>query len=62
MTDEVTLKLILTVTYRPKGESLETLRGLLFDLADRAAGDGMLTGATMAETDGWESDVQVVHG
>jgi hypothetical protein len=53
----ITLSLIVNVTYEPNGESEDTLRELLYEVAKRAASEGLLSGGTNAEVVSWNSEV-----
>lgn len=55
------LRLTIEVEYDLNGESVQTLKSYLFDLADRAAGEGMLTGCTDAEIVAWSANVDEVN-
>lgn len=49
----ITLQLEITVDYKPNGVSKEALADLLAAIGDKAAGEGLMTGETPAEVEGW---------
>jgi hypothetical protein len=57
-----TMKLCLTieVEYAPNGTTLQGLKDMMHAVADRAAGEGMLTGETPAVVEGWKASVEEV--
>lgn len=57
MKDKITLKLVLTVTFKKNGVSDEELKENLRAIADRAAGDGLMTGETEAEVIVWGFEI-----
>ena len=61
-TKPVTLRLVLSVTFFPNGESVESLRARLMDIAETAANRGGMTGDGPAEVDGWKAEVEDVTG
>ncbi len=51
------LRLTITVEYTPNGETLDTLREYLSNIADYAYANGMVTGDTAAEVTSWHVEV-----
>lgn len=59
-TKPVTLRLVLSVTFLPNGESVESLRDRLMNIAETAANRGQMTGDGPAEVDDWKAEVEDV--
>ena len=53
----IKLRLIVDIDYIPNGVSEDALEGMLKSIVDRAANDGLMTGATPAEVDTWTAKV-----
>lgn len=59
-TKPVTLRLSLSVTFLPNGESVKSLRDRLMDIAETAANRGGMTGDGPAEVEDWKAEVEDV--
>ncbi len=59
MNGNVEMRLTLDVTYILNGESAEAMRHRLLAVAERAIGEGLLTGETDAEVDEYSIRVQI---
>lgn len=57
----VKLRLTIEVEYDPGTTATQTLKGRLFDIADTAAGDGLMTVGTSAEVVSWNSNVDEIE-
>ncbi len=53
------LTLVVEVDYKDNGVPLDELEGMLLSVADKAAGDGLLTGSTPAEVENWRARVEI---
>ena len=56
----VSLRLTLYVDYAPHGEAVDTLRGMLLDIAEHAAKNGLLTHESSAEITTWHAAVEQI--
>lgn len=60
MNERITLRLTLEVTYDTNGTSVQVLKDNLFNIVDRAFGEGQITGAWEAEVVTHEATVKKV--
>lgn len=59
--DTITLKLTLTIKYDLNGEHEDNLKRLMYDIPQRAAGDGAMSGEGPATVDEWSMTVEEVR-
>lgn len=57
---QVTMRLVLDVTYTPNGVDVASLQSMLESMCTRAIGNGMLTGHTEAEVDSYSADIRTL--